>query len=402
MPAGERVIEMPSQFEVDTIVKGIEISWTTWGKMRDEQLVSGDISYVKSENGRGFERIFAINIEENQEFRVQQMISCIKAKLMPDSMLITPNTKPSNLAEILSHKGFAIDSAAPCMILSLDDYKPLDAGYADFVISDVTDEGQLEDWLHIVSEALFECELITIEQISDVLTLDNTYFYLGSVNGKPVTACMTIVNGDTSVLEMVATLHEYRHRGFASAMIGKALLDLHRKGVNSVSLRAEADGVSVYKKLGFKECFKRVVATCDWEYVYRKACPCRMENETIEKAKQIWDDTGNVKDFVAEMGRQGVIGRKIWYEPQENAIYTTKRYACEFGIHCQTNNTRIGQRCHCEYVNHLTENVPISYCKCSACFYEPLFYPLFGKSIQIEPVQTVLSGAEECVFRIKL
>jgi len=39
---------------------------------------------------------------------------------------------------------------------------------------------------------------------------------------------------------------------------------------------------------------------------------------------------------------------------------------------------------------------------CSACFYEPLFVPLFGDKIQIEPVQTVLVGADECVFRIKL
>jgi len=65
------------QNEIDTIVKGIELAWTTCGKMRGEKLVSDDISlsYVKSETEKGFERIFSVNIEKNAEFRVQQMIS---------------------------------------------------------------------------------------------------------------------------------------------------------------------------------------------------------------------------------------------------------------------------------------------------------------------------------------
>jgi len=58
--------------------------------MRGERLVLDDIIYVKAENGKGFERIFSINIEENQKFRVQQMISFIKAGILPDSMLIMP------------------------------------------------------------------------------------------------------------------------------------------------------------------------------------------------------------------------------------------------------------------------------------------------------------------------
>jgi hypothetical protein len=32
--------------------------------------------------------------------------------------------------------------------------------------------------------------------------------------------------------------------------------------VKTISLRAESDGISVYKKIGFKECFRRVVASC--------------------------------------------------------------------------------------------------------------------------------------------
>ncbi len=209
-------------------------------------------------------------------------------------------------------------------------------------------------------------------------------------------------DGDTSVLEMVATLSEYRRKGYASLMIDKALMNLKQKCMKTVSLRAEADGVGVYKRLGFKECFKRVVASCDWKEVYKKACPCRIENEKIEIANQIFRATDSIEDFVSEMEKQSIIGRNIRYDPDDRAIYITKKYACDCGGGCHSNDTVIGQRCHCEYVNHLTHTIPISYCKCAASFFEPMFVPLFGDNIVIEPIKTVLSGSDECVFRIKL
>ena len=53
---------MFSQYEADIIEKGIELSWTTWGKMQGETLTLSDISYLKSDTGKGFERIFSIKL----------------------------------------------------------------------------------------------------------------------------------------------------------------------------------------------------------------------------------------------------------------------------------------------------------------------------------------------------
>ena len=125
-----------------------------------------------------------------------------------------------------------------------------------------------------------------------------------------------------------------------------------------------------------------------------------MDKETTEKAKRIWTDTGNVKDFTVEMDRQRVFGRKIWYEPQENSIYIIKTYACDFGGGRPTNDTLVGQRRHCEYVNHLPGGFPISYCKCAAVFYGPMFFPIFGENTVIETIESVLSGGEECIVKV--
>ncbi len=184
---------MISKFEVDTIIKGIETSWTTWGKMRGENLVLGPVNYLKADGGNGFERIYSVNIQENQDFEIQQMISYIKAGIMPDSILITPNTEPSDLTEILSEKGFIINDKDPCMILYLDNYQSYIMPIDNFTVSAVTTREQLAEWLNIVNVALFECELVSLDQFNDVFVLDNTCFYLGFIDNKPVTACMTMV-----------------------------------------------------------------------------------------------------------------------------------------------------------------------------------------------------------------
>lgn len=131
-------------------------------------------------------------------------------------------------------------------------------------------------------------------------------------------------------------------------------------------------------------------------------CPCRMETIIIERAKQIFTISSNVASFVSQMKKQGVIGRDIRYDSKENIIYITKKYACDCNDKCHSNQSVIEQRCHCKYVNHLEQKIPIAYCKCAASFYEPLFVPLFGENIIIEPIETVLSGGEQCLFAVRL
>lgn len=48
---------------------------------------------------------------------------------------------------------------------------------------------ELKSWLDIINKNLFEGELVTTEQFGDVLRLDNTSFYLGFSEGRPVSTC---------------------------------------------------------------------------------------------------------------------------------------------------------------------------------------------------------------------
>ena len=69
---------------------------------------------------------------------------------------------------------------------------------------------------------------------------------------------------------------------------------------------------------------------------------------------------------------------------------------------CTENKTLIGEHCHCDYYNHSKETKSKYYCKCGAEFYRPMFAPIFGKYVLIEPYKTVLSGDDECILAIRI
>ncbi len=137
-------------------------------------------------------------------------------------------------------------------------------------------------------------------------------------------------------------------------------------------------------------------------YTLNKACPCKIEEYSVEQAVVIFEMMPNIAAFVDEMEKHRVIGKRIWYDEKEYTIYITKIFACDSGGGCSENDSLIGRRCHCHYYNRSKEYYPKYYCKCAAEFYRPMFAPLFGENILIEPIKTVLSGDEQCTFAVRL
>ena len=137
-------------------------------------------------------------------------------------------------------------------------------------------------------------------------------------------------------------------------------------------------------------------------YTLHKACPCKIGEDAVSQAISIYKASTDILSFVNEMEKRRVIGRRIWYDADENTIFISKKYACESGGGCPENQTLIGERCHCGHYNRSTAYQPKYYCKCGAEFYRPMFAPIFGDDVLIEPYKTVLSGDDECVLAIRV
>ena len=137
-------------------------------------------------------------------------------------------------------------------------------------------------------------------------------------------------------------------------------------------------------------------------YTIHKRCPCQIGEEAVQRAIETYKAAADIPSFVEEMERQRMIGKRIWYDEKENAIFLTKMYACDGGGGCSDNKSLIGERCHCDHYNHSPMTRPKYYCKCGAEFYRPMFAPIFGESVLIEPYETVLAGNNECILAIRI
>lgn len=257
---------MDKQYYLDCLDRGTKLYWHTLCKARGMQLHTGDIEWAMSAPRGGVERIFNVDIpDEHADEMLDKLIVKIKKGEAPYGILITPASKPGNIDRLLAAKGFHIDyDTGSGMAMDIDS-SIMQIKTADSIsVIPVKDPDTLRLWVNIVSTALFEDNLFSFDQFHDLFMLDNTYFYLGLLDGKPASTCMTITDGDIATVEMVSTLKEFRRHGLGYAVTAAALQGLVGIGVKTAILRAEKEAVNVYKQIGFTEFYKRTIAN----YIY--------------------------------------------------------------------------------------------------------------------------------------
>lgn len=247
---------------LDCLDRGLKLYWRTLAQARGMTLHTGDIEWVMSMPRGGAERIFSISLSDKEiQNSVNELINMIEKGEAPSGILITPNSKPENIDQILASAGFKVDyDTGSVMAMDLTSIKQVELSENTEIVP-VEDEKTLKVWTTIVNMALFEEELFSYEQFYDLLMLDNTYFYLGLFNGQPASTCMTITEGDIGTVEMVSTLREYRRNGLGRAVTTAALQGMKNIGIKAAGLRGEKEAVNVYKQIGFQEFYKRIVAS---------------------------------------------------------------------------------------------------------------------------------------------
>lgn len=192
---------------------------------------------------------------------MDSLIQRIQKREVPDSLLLTSETKPKTLAETLKQKGIHLNDNGLCMVYHMEVLFAVKEKTCEVIKVECIED--LAQWATIINTALFECELLSLDQYKDLFQCENMRFYLAKKDGVAVSACFTVHDGCFGDLDMVATLSPYRRQGIASYMIQQAMNDLYSEGIEWISLRAEVDGIALYKKIGFEEVCKRISA----EYV---------------------------------------------------------------------------------------------------------------------------------------
>ena len=76
-------------------------------------------------------------------------------------------------------------------------------------------------------------------------------FYVGYLEGVAVAASELTIGGGVAGLYNISTRAGYRRRGIGSAMTRWPLIEAVRNGYDTAILQASADGVGIYRKIGF-------------------------------------------------------------------------------------------------------------------------------------------------------
>lgn len=77
--------------------------------------------------------------------------------------------------------------------------------------------------------------------------------YLGSLNGEPAGAAMLVWSNHIAGLQTVGTIPSAMRKGVGSAVVRAALTDARRMGFRYVVVLSTVEGVSLYRRSGFKE-----------------------------------------------------------------------------------------------------------------------------------------------------
>jgi ribosomal protein S18 acetylase RimI-like enzyme len=95
----------------------------------------------------------------------------------------------------------------------------------------------------------------------DVAAVDGIAYYLGRVDGRDVSTSIGYTLGDTVGVFNVATPPEHRGRGYGAALTVEAAREGFAAGADLAWLQASAMGLSVYRKLGFRDAAQYVLLT---------------------------------------------------------------------------------------------------------------------------------------------
>lgn len=104
-----------------------------------------------------------------------------------------------------------------------------------------------------------------------------------------------------------------------------------------------------------------------------------LAKEVIELAKDIYEKSSSVEQFLTGLNDIGIGGKNLHIENGKIiAIYKS---------------------CYCD-IPYKTQKLHPLYCQCSAGWFYHLFSEVFGKKVSVKTIGTITNGAKECTFEI--
>ena len=179
---------------------------------------------------------------------VSAMLDEVAATGLPHALHLRPDSDHA-LAELAGQRGMKSSGEIPIMRL---DTAPADRHPAGLSIRRLA-PGEGLAHAQVASVAFDHPQEDSLRMCNPkLLSRDSFRAYVGEVDGQPVTTAVSVTRGGHTGIFGVATLPDFRNRGFGAAITARASADGLAAGAYWCWLQSSDAGYSVYQGLGFK------------------------------------------------------------------------------------------------------------------------------------------------------
>lgn len=175
----------------------------------------------------------------------------------PFSWWVGPADRPDDLGSVLEAVGLERAETELAMALPLGELPEHGPSVGGLQVRRVAKAAELETFAELSAANWTppDANVISFYHLaaSALLSHDSPqWLYLGYLEGVPVATAEAVVGAGTVGLYNISTQTPYRGRGIASMMTWRPLHDALARGCDLGILQAAPEGVSIYRRLGFR------------------------------------------------------------------------------------------------------------------------------------------------------
>lgn len=141
------------------------------------------------------------------------------------------------------------------------------------------------------------------------------------------------------------------------------------------------------KAAWMRQMISRLEASCDAETCKEVLQSCGRKccgTNSRKHARKLYLESASLDEFLVRMNQCGLGGGRL-------KIISADTISAGY------------DRCFCGQVSQTEVPFPTqTYCQCSVGWYEQLFETALGTQVEVELLQSIISGAKSCEFRIRL
>jgi GNAT superfamily N-acetyltransferase len=246
---------------IEAIVKGVEVYFRSFALADGISHQNGDIEWIAPLPGfRGPALVFRVSLSDVTGEVIERLIPDLQNGNIPSCWVLSPLSNPE-IFDVLLSNGFkgGAGSGEYGMAMDVNSLSDLRTPSNLIEVKKVTSVTDFKVWMDVVNTALHGWAMLTIEQYSAWLEREGLAFYLGYLDGMPVSTAATFRDGKSAGVEFVSTLKEYRRQGAAYAVCHKALCDLQGNNVETATLVSLSEADRLYETLGFRPYYEQLL-----------------------------------------------------------------------------------------------------------------------------------------------